>query len=412
MLAKSKRRDKFSVKKKMQTKKRHRKRYQSKKGGNPTAGDNELKSGDDSQAEYEQQNAAAMANIKTTTIDEEVVQNDILDWVYFLQKKCKSTSDDEIVKNLTLPLTKENLIENLFKLYWFLKNKCGKSFQEKQAESKAKRSEGIEGKSILQLLNEKSEAKSRIQAKALLDDTNNFGDIAKFENDITTLNQEKTQIDNELSKLRKLRDDEIEVAKGKFPVKSEREIAIKSINDRFNPDVNKLTSSSIALSEQIGSKQKNIDELSIRLSKYVTAKLNEEYPEAKPAKRDFRKSAAAPAPETASATVSSAAVEAKPNFSEDPKFEKYNKMKKMLPEGAVRQKMTTDGFTPSEIDNFFSQTVFAKPEAAAVQAKPNFETDERFEKFIRMKKMLPEGAVRQKMRMEGFTEEEINKFFS
>ena len=37
----------------------------------------------------------------------------------------------------------------------------------------------------------------------------------------------------------------------------------------------------------------------------------------------------------------------------DPKYEKYMKMKKMLPEGAVRQKMTTDGIAPADIDAFF-----------------------------------------------------------
>ncbi len=40
-------------------------------------------------------------------------------------------------------------------------------------------------------------------------------------------------------------------------------------------------------------------------------------------------------------------------------------MKKMLPEGAVRQKMTVDGFTDAEIDNFFA----GKPLSAAAVKK-------------------------------------------
>jgi hypothetical protein len=38
----------------------------------------------------------------------------------------------------------------------------------------------------------------------------------------------------------------------------------------------------------------------------------------------------------------------------DPRFEKFFKMKKMLPEGAVRQKMMAEGFSDSEIDDFFA----------------------------------------------------------
>jgi hypothetical protein len=41
----------------------------------------------------------------------------------------------------------------------------------------------------------------------------------------------------------------------------------------------------------------------------------------------------------------------------DHPFRKYIKMKEMLPEGAVRQKMTADGFSSSDIDNFFSGRV-------------------------------------------------------
>jgi hypothetical protein len=36
------------------------------------------------------------------------------------------------------------------------------------------------------------------------------------------------------------------------------------------------------------------------------------------------------------------------------KYEKYEKMKKMLPEGAVRNKMKMDGFPDNDIDDFMA----------------------------------------------------------
>lgn len=93
----------------------------------------------------------------------------------------------------------------------------------------------------------------------------------------------------------------------------------------------------------------------------------------------------------------------------DPRFEKYEKMKKMLPEGAVRQKMQTDGFSADEIESFMS----GKPMIAVAAASSGPSADDlRFAKYEKMKKMLPEGAVRQKMVADGFTESDINKFFN
>ena len=37
------------------------------------------------------------------------------------------------------------------------------------------------------------------------------------------------------------------------------------------------------------------------------------------------------------------------------KFERFEKMRKLLPEGAVRQKMTMEGFSKEEVDGFFSE---------------------------------------------------------
>jgi hypothetical protein len=95
----------------------------------------------------------------------------------------------------------------------------------------------------------------------------------------------------------------------------------------------------------------------------------------------------------------------------DELFAKYVKMQKMLPEGAVRQKMMVDGFTEAEIEGFFTNgppTTTATPVPAAAPAV----VDERFAKYVKMQKMLPEGAVRQKMMVDGFTEAEIEGFFS
>jgi hypothetical protein len=94
----------------------------------------------------------------------------------------------------------------------------------------------------------------------------------------------------------------------------------------------------------------------------------------------------------------------------DERYEKFVKMRKMLPEGAVRQKMAIEGFTEAEIDAFITN---GPPKAAAPAPAPAAAAvEERFEKFVKMRKMLPEGAVRQKMAMEGFTEAEINLFIA
>jgi hypothetical protein len=109
---------------------------------------------------------------------------------------------------------------------------------------------------------------------------------------------------------------------------------------------------------------------------------------------------------------------AKPN-EEDPKFEKFRKMQKMnLPEGAIRQKMTTEGISVAEQDAFFSgKPVGTTPEGgeAGALVAPNSMPveDPKFAKFRNMQKMkLPEGAIRQKMAMDGLSEAEITAFFS
>lgn len=69
--------------------------------------------------------------------------------------------------------------------------------------------------------------------------------------------------------------------------------------------------------------------------------------------------AAAPAPvpeakEEAAPPAIPAAAPAPAATDENPQYEVYRRMKRMLPEGPVRQKMSNDGCTPEEIDRFFS----------------------------------------------------------
>jgi hypothetical protein len=104
------------------------------------------------------------------------------------------------------------------------------------------------------------------------------------------------------------------------------------------------------------------------------------------------------------------------------RFEKFFKMQKMhLPDGAIRQKMTQEGLSETEIDDFFAGKVSnaapaasAAPTAAPAEATvPTAAATERYEKFFKMQKMhLPEGAIRQKMTQEGFSDAEIDGFFA
>jgi hypothetical protein len=143
----------------------------------------------------------------------------------------------------------------------------------------------------------------------------------------------------------------------------------------------------------------------------------------------------------------------------DSRYEKFMKMLKLLPEPAVRHKMKSDGFTPEEIDNFMGRkyeasdlgpTVISSgpvliPSADPIQpmSRPppppsqsphtpvlrpppppppkaiNAEAvlpagdavDHRYEKFVKMVKMLPEPVVRHNMKSDGFSDPEINNFF-
>lgn len=103
------------------------------------------------------------------------------------------------------------------------------------------------------------------------------------------------------------------------------------------------------------------------------------------------------------AAVSGIGVPLPPNT--DEKLEKYQKMMKILPEHAVRQKMAMDGFTIEHIDNFIRNKGESTSTGDMGIASP------KYEKYIKMLKMLPETAVRQKMVMDGMPNSEIDQFF-
>ena len=76
------------------------------------------------------------------------------------------------------------------------------------------------------------------------------------------------------------------------------------------------------------------------------------------------------------------------------KYAKYEKMKKLLPEGAVRHKMVGDGLSAKEIDEFFSEkkTKVEVVQSQSVPGKPEA-LEDRLAKFERLQKLLTEAAL-------------------
>ncbi len=108
-------------------------------------------------------------------------------------------------------------------------------------------------------------------------------------------------------------------------------------------------------------------------------------------------------------------------------------MMEMLPEGAVRQKMSNDGFSQERIEEFLTinRSGAAPPQHSAavrssgapppppppsqqttapVPATSSVVVDEHFRKYVKMRDMLPAGAVRQKMITDGFAPGDIDAF--
>lgn len=101
---------------------------------------------------------------------------------------------------------------------------------------------------------------------------------------------------------------------------------------------------------------------------------------------------------------------------QDQKYEKYEKMFKAgLPEGAIRSKMTLDSFSTADIESYLANRSSAT--AKKVGSGPGLEDakditkDEKYEKYTKMLKILPRGAVENKMRMDGLSQADIDAFF-
>jgi hypothetical protein len=143
-----------------------------------------------------------------------------------------------------------------------------------------------------------------------------------------------------------------------------------------------------------------------------------------------------------SSSSSSSALFPPPSMPMVSKFPKYDKMKSMLPAGAVRQKMTIDGISDADITAYLGEDedgaafVIATAPASipnrrasmgpgAIPPPPPpppppaftqnsvFSADSRFSKFDKMRRILPEGPVRQKMMIECiFTDAEIDAYMA
>ncbi len=132
----------------------------------------------------------------------------------------------------------------------------------------------------------------------------------------------------------------------------------------------------------------------------------------------------------------------------NPKFAKYDKMRKTgLPDGAIRQKMMMDGISDNEISIYLGEgmngmSISPPPSVASPVPGPplgpppppmgappppanvphhmtpsetagNFENDERYRIYNTMKKnRLPDGAIRQKMFIDGFSDQEIDTYLA
>ncbi|KAG6970314.1 hypothetical protein JG688_00004915 [Phytophthora aleatoria] len=91
---------------------------------------------------------------------------------------------------------------------------------------------------------------------------------------------------------------------------------------------------------------------------------------------------------------------------DDPKYAKFFKMLQMgLPEGAVRQKMQVDGVDESALDLGGDAMVSQLARLTGIK----LQDDPTYAKYFKMLKMgLPEGAVRQKMKTEGVDERALD----
>ena len=118
-----------------------------------------------------------------------------------------------------------------------------------------------------------------------------------------------------------------------------------------------------------------------------------------------------PVTTTTTTTPSVIAVNGTP---EEDKLKKYKKMLKVLPDAAVRHKMSLDKFSSEEIDAFFaSHSPVPPPSSASFSAKESSSSTETdgLDKYRRLKKVLSEESVRKKMADDGNEPHTIETFF-
>ena len=95
------------------------------------------------------------------------------------------------------------------------------------------------------------------------------------------------------------------------------------------------------------------------------------------------------------------------------RFKKYRKMLRFLSEDAVRNTMKIDGFSEPQIDAFIARRTEKLEEVANEVGRPEsisrrFCSGDGMQKYRKMLSMLTEEEpVRIKMRVDGFSEEEI-----
>ena len=120
---------------------------------------------------------------------------------------------------------------------------------------------------------------------------------------------------------------------------------------------------------------------------------------------DWTKSLAS---QTGGTAVAPSQADSEPAIKDDPRFEKYAKMKSVgLPDGAIRNAMQRDEVDTSILDldwskSLASQTGGSAAGGAMSDNEPAIKDDPRFEKYAKMKSVgLPEGAIRNAMLRDG-----------
>eukprot|EP01042_Synura_sphagnicola_P006229 gene6229-7963_t len=116
------------------------------------------------------------------------------------------------------------------------------------------------------------------------------------------------------------------------------------------------------------------------------------------------------------------AVESKTHdYDTDPRYLKFVKLLGTMPDLAIRLKMKKELFQPEEIDAFFKSVMSVSVSTSSPSAMSKSASSptpapstllEKFSKYDKMKAMLPEAALRQRMARDGVSEADINRYVS